>query len=75
MSINGVTMATVILMFVCYIYIILVIGKDMFLNSNKTKKEQQQALIKKYIPFCMVVALGFIAIHFLITPLVVEILK
>lgn len=75
MSINGVTMATVIVMFVCYIYIILVVGKDMFLNSNKTKKDQKQALIKKYIPFCIVVALGFTVIHFLITPLMVEILK
>lgn len=75
MSEHGLTMAIVITMFVSYIYIILAVGKDMFLNSNKTKKEQQQALIKKYIPFCMVIALGFIVIHFLITPLVVEILK
>jgi len=47
----------------------------MFLNSSKTKDEEKQAFFKKYIPFCIAVAVGFVVLNVFIAPYLIGILK
>ena len=64
-----------ILSVIVYNFIILNIGKDVFLNTSKSEKEQKRSFIKSFFPTCIIIALGFLLINIYIFPYLLEILN
>ena len=64
-----------ILSVIVYIYILLNIGKDMFLNTSKSEKEQKRRFIKFFLPTCIIIAFGFLLINIYVFPYLLEVLN
>ncbi len=75
MSIKSILIIFAVISFIVYIYIILSIGKDQFLNTLKSEKELKRYFIKCYLPFCIVVAVIFIMFNIYILPFLIGILS